>query len=397
MTDDDGATGTARVDEDEQLAMMAEPGAEDEDLEHPRNGRPDFHLRLTEPLTHRPTVRAGAYAWAIIGLLILVVLFGFVVATLSAVIIPLVLALFPAAVLQPLTDRMKSRGSPDWFAALVVLLGTIGIVTVIVTFIAQQVGDQLDALGESIMEGYQQLDDFLRSGPFGLQPITLDDLVEQISAQLQGAVPDGTAVADNALGFARAIFTGATGFLLMVIALFFYLKDGRAIADWVRSVFPRFLHEDVAIIAAMGWRTIGGYIQGQLMVAVVDAVFIGIGLWVLGVELALPLAVIVFFGGLFPIVGATVSGFLAAIVALATNGPGTAALVIVLVLVVQNLEGQLLQPLILGRALSLHPLAIIVSLAMGGFTLGILGAFLAVPVAAAAAQTIGYVRRRIPG
>ncbi|HUG85919.1 MAG TPA: AI-2E family transporter, partial [Euzebya sp.] len=102
-------------------------------------------------------------------------------------------------------------------------------------------------------------------------------------------------------------------------------------------------------------------------------------------------------GGLFPIVGATISGFLAALVALASNGPGTAALVIVLVLAVQNIEGQVLQPLILGRALSLHPLAIIVALAVGGFLLGILGAFLAVPVAAAGAQTVGYLRKRIPG
>jgi predicted PurR-regulated permease PerM len=394
----DGAPVDEQAEADpDPVELMAEPGGRDPALEHPADDRPDLSATLSEPLWQRPTVRAGAYAWAIIGLLVLAVLFGLVVAQLSSVVIPLVIALFPAAVLQPLTDRMKARGAPDWLAALVVLLGTIGIVTLVVTFIAQQVGDQLDALGQSITSGYEQLDDFLRSGPFGLQPISIDELIEQLSGQLQGAVPDGTALADNALGFARRLFTGATSLLLMLIALFFYLKDGRSIAAWVRSVFPHVLHDDVAVIGEMTWRTIGGYIQGQLLVALVDGVFIGIGLWILGVDLALALGVMVFFGGLFPIVGATISGFLAALVALATNGPGTALLVVGLVLLVQNLEGQLLQPLILGRALSIHPLAIIVSLAVGGFLLGILGAFLAVPVAAAAAQTIGYLRRRIPG
>lgn len=392
----DRFTGDPVPDRAERMETLGTDG-DDEDLVHPADDRVDFTETLHEPLSQRPTVRAGAYAWAIIGLLILAGLFGFAVAALSSVIVPLVIALFPAAVLQPAVDFLRARRFPDWAAALLVLLTTIGVVTGLVTFIAPQVGEQLGALGESISLGYDQLDAFLRSGPFGLQPITLDALVDQVSGQLQGAVPDGTALADNALGFVRALFTTATGTLLMLIALFFYLKDGRTIAGWVSSVFPQSLHADVAVIGTMTWRTIGGYIQGQLLVAVVDATFIGIGLWILGVELALPLAVIVFFGGLFPIVGASISGFLAAIVALATNGPGTALLVLGLVLLVQNLEGQLLQPLILGRALSLHPLAIICSLAVGGFLLGILGAFLAVPVAAAGAQTVGYLRTRIPG
>jgi putative heme transporter len=365
--------------------------APDDRMVDPPDTRPDVEAMLHEPLQHKLTVRAGVYAWALIGLVIVAIGFGFVIATLSSVVIPLVIALFPAAVLQPVTDRLKRVGVPDALAALVVVLGTFGVVGGIIALIAPAFADQVELLGEAIRDGYEQFDAFLARGPFDLQ-----DLIDAASMQVGGAV-DGGAVADNALGFARAFFTTATSFLLMLIAVFFYLKDGRQIAGWVKSVFPQALHEDVDIIGRLSWQTIGGYIQGQLLVALVDAVFIGIGLVVLGVDLALPLAVIVFFGGLFPIVGATAAGFLATIVALASNGPGTALLVIVLVLLVQNLEGQLLQPLILGRALSLHPLAIICSLAVGGFLLGILGAFLAVPVAAASAQTIGYLRKRIPG
>ena len=279
---------------------------------------------------------------------------------------------------------------------MLVLLGFFGIVTAIVSFIAPQVADQFDSLEASIQEGYRQLNEFLASGPFGIEPIQLNDLVDQASARIREAAAGGQAT-DGVLSALQTVFNTATGLLLMLIVLFFYLKDGSTIAGWVKSVFPEFLHDDVEIIGQMGWNTIGGYIQGQLLVAIVDAIAIGFGLFFLGVDLALPLAVIVFFGGLFPVVGAGISGLLAALVALATNGPTTALFVVILVLVVQNVEGQFLQPLILGRALELHPLAIILALTVGGFLLGILGAFLAVPVAAAAAQTIGYLRKRIPG
>jgi putative heme transporter len=378
------------------VPQTAEAAPPHEELVDPPDPRPDTRQALRHPLTQRLTVRAGAYAWALIGLVIVAIGLGIVVSTLSQVVVPLIIALFPAAVLQPVADRLRRVGLPDWAAALLSLVGALALVGGVIAFIAPSFAGQVGLLGEAISEGYTELDRFLARGPFGLQPIDLQDLIDQVSGQLSGSV-DGSEVADNVLGFARAFATTATSFLLMLIAVFFYLKDGRSIAGWVRSLFPTAVHEDVAIIGNLGWRTIGGYIQGQLLVAVVDAVCIGLGLWALGVDLALPLGVIVFFGGLFPIVGATAAGFVATIVALASNGPTTALLVVGLVLVVQNLEGQLLQPLILGRALQLHPLAIICSLAVGGFLLGILGAFLAVPLAAASAQTIGYLRQRIPG
>ncbi|CAN5280313.1 AI-2E family transporter [soil metagenome] len=355
----------------------------------------DVAVSLRQPVWQRPTVRAGIYAWAILGLLIMAVLFAVVLSAVSTVVIPVVLALFPAAVLSPVSDRLKTLGAPPALAATLVTFGAIGLVTLVVTYIAPQFTAQADVLGAAIGDGYAQLDAFLASGPFGLQPIRLDDLVEGLQQQFREG--GGGEVASSALGFALAVFETAAATLLMFVVLFFYLKDGSKIAQWVRSVFPEALHEDVTIIGRMGWHTIGGYIQGQLLVALVDAVFIGLGLWVLGVDLALPLAVIVFIGGLFPIIGATISGILAALVALATDGAGTALLVVALVIVVQQVEGNILQPVIQARLLSLHPLAIILALTVGGFTLGILGAFLAVPVAAATAQTVGYLRRRIPG
>jgi putative heme transporter len=356
----------------------------------------DVGERLQVPPWQRPTVRAGIYAWALIGLLLMAIVVGFVIAQVSIVVVPIILALFPAAVLSPLCDRLKQRGLPPAAAALVVLLLAIGVFTLVVSIIAPQFAAQGEVLGDAVVDGYDQLDRFLASGPFGLQPIQLNDLIDGISSQVQSGGLGGDG-AGSALGFAVRIFETATSTVLLFIVLFFYLKDGAGIADWVRSVFPASLHEDVRVIGNMGWRTVGGYIQGQLLVAFFDALFIGLGLFALGVELALPLAVIVFVGGLFPIIGATVSGILAALVALATDGVVTAGLVVVLVIVVQQVEGNVLQPIIQARLLSLHPLAIILALTIGGFLLGILGAFLAVPVAAAGAQTVGYLRKRIPG
>lgn len=386
------STEPAEVDAEEAVAAAEE---DDEDLlVAPEDDRPDVEAMLHEPLTHRPWVRAGVYAWAAIGLTIVTIALTLVVIRLSTVVIPVVLALFPAAVLQPASDRLKARGVPDALAALVVLTLTLGAVGTIVWFLAPLVAEQLDSLGESITRGYTQLEDFLANGPFGLDPIRIDDLVDNISEQMRGGFGG---FAGNALGIARAVFEGATAAVLMLIVLFFYLKDGRAISRWLISLFPERVHTDARLVGEMLWRTIGGYIQGQLLVALIDAIGIGVGLWLLGVPLALPLGVIVFFGGLFPVVGAFISGSLAALVALATNGLPTALAVIAITIAVQALEGNLLQPFILGRAVELHPLAIILSLAVGGFVLGVLGAFLAVPVAAGGARAVGYLRQRIPG
>jgi len=140
-----------------------------------------------------------------------------------------------------------------------------------------------------------------------------------------------------------------------------------------------------------------GYIRGQLVIALVDAVLMGIGIWVLGVPLVAPLAVLVFFGGLFPIVGAVLSGLVAVLVAIATSDLTTAVALLGVILVVQQVEGHVLAPVVLGRAVSLHPLAVLASLAAGGALLGVLGAFIAIPLVGSATRAVGYLRSRVPG
>ena len=341
-------------------------------------------------LSEHRLVRAGAYAWAVIGVLILAFAALQVVGQLTVVVVPLVLALFPAAVLAPVTRWLVQRQAPPAVAALIALIALIGLIAAVFSFLVPQVQQELGALGDSLQEGYTQVEAFLANGPFGLDPIRLDVVI----AQARERLGQSEGLASNVLEAANLVVEGFAGFVFLLFALFFYLKDGPRIGRWLRDLFPHAAREDAEQVGGIVWSTIGGYIRGQLIVALVDSLFIGIGLVILRVPLALPLAVFVFFGSLFPIVGAILSGLVAVLVALATGGVTSALLVLALIVGVQQLESHLLAPILLGRATALHPLAVVAALTSGGVLLGVLGAFLGVPVAASVARAVGYLRAR---
>ena len=346
------------------------------------------------PLAERTTIRLGAYAWAIIGITAVVVVVAQITGRLSIVAIPLVLALFPAAVLTPLAVRLKARGLRDALVAALLVIGTLLVISGIFTVLVPVVSGQIDDIGDQITQGVEDLRAYLARGPLGLAPINLNDLIEQARERIQSAdVVSSEAVGNVAAGAGRFL----TGLIVFILALFFYLKDGPSMSAWLRRQFPRGLRDDASAVGHQVWTTIGSYFRGQLLVALIDATGITIGLLILRVPLALPIGVLVLFASLFPVVGALVSGFVAVIIALAIQGPVSALIVLGIVLGVQQLEGHILQPLILGRATHLHPLAVVGALIAGGALFGILGAFLAVPVVASAWRTISYVRERVPG
>ncbi len=285
------------------------------------------------------------------------------------------------------------RYLPPALAALLVLLGFLGLLGGIIAALAPSVASELGGLGETAQEGAQTVQTFLEEGPLGFEPIRIDDLIQRG----QDALANTEGLAGTVLGYAGALLEGTAGLLFGLVVLFFYLKDGPRIARWLRDLFPERIRRDADVIGSMTWQSVSGYIRGQLLIAFVDAVLIGLALWILGVPLALPLFVLVFFGGLFPIVGALISGLVAVLVALATTTPLTALILLGVILVVQEIEGDVLAPLVLGRAVSLHPLAVLAALAAGGTLLGVLGAFIAIPVAGSAARAVGYLRARVPG
>lgn len=336
--------------------------------------------------------QVGRTAWALVGIALALALLGYVASAFAIVIIPVILALFPATLLVPVSDRLCRAGLPPALSALVTLLGAIvlflGILAGVVAMVVAQLPDLLD----SAAEGVGQIEEFIEDDPFDIGVEGFSDAFEFAQEQL-GEVGDLAAQASTA---AFVAFEVLAGLLLLAVVLFFYLKDGRRLSDALVTTVPEARRPVVRESLDQAWETLSGYVQGQLLVAFVDAVLIGLGLVILGVPLALPLAILVLFGGLFPIVGAVATGALAVLVALADGGLTTGLIVLAIVIVVQQVEGNVLEPLILGRTIHLHPIVVLTSITAGAAVLGILGAFLAVPVAAVTARIVAVLRGR-PG
>ncbi|HVM20091.1 MAG TPA: AI-2E family transporter [Egibacteraceae bacterium] len=337
-------------------------------------------------------LRAGRVAWATLGLALLVVAAALVVDQLRLVVVPLILALFPAALLAPVAEFLKSKRVPPALASMLTIAAAFGVLFGLGRLVVPAIADELPGIVESVQQALDQLQTFLSGMPLIDDLDVFDQPLDQLTEQLGGA---GN-VATQTLSAVVTVVETLVATLFGLVALFFYLKDGRRIAQALVGLVPARLRDDIAEVGERIWRTIGGYFRGQLFVALVDAVGIGIGLLVLGVPLAFPLAVLVFIGGLFPIVGAFLSGTIAVLVALADQGVVVALLVLGIVIAVQQLESNVLEPVVLSRAIHLHPLMVLVAITAGAITLGILGAFLAVPVAASGARVVEYVRGEPP-
>lgn len=296
---------------------------------------------------------------------------------LRLVAIPLLLALILAAAIAPLVLWLRRKGWPSaaatGFSFLLLLLGLGGLVTAVVFAVMGQAGE----LASSAREGFDRLYAFVRNGP-----IPFDD--QQIQEARDGVldfVTSSTAGAGVVTGLSAA-GTFLTGALLTVVILFFFLKDGEQIWAFILRAFKGVNLVKARRVGHEGLQVLGGYVRGTAIVAAVDAFFIGLALVLLGVPLALPLAAVVFIGAFIPLVGATLAGALAALVALVANGPVTAVIVVIVVILVNQLEGNFLQPVVMGHTLSVHPLVILLALTAGTILAGIIGAILSVPLAA---------------
>lgn len=312
----------------------------------------------------------------IIIVLALTALVVFGMRQLTTVIIPILLALIFASTFAPVMAWMDRRRVPRVLATVLVLLGIVVLLTGIGWLIVWAVRDQWDDLSQQAQDGFTQVIAWVNTLPFADEEQLSqwgDTVIDFLtSAQFGSGALAGVGVAANFI----------TGLVLMVVVLFFFLKDGPRIWQFMQRPFRG---ESLARVKRVGSKTVetlGAYIRGTAAVAFVDAVGIGIGLLILGVPLALPLSVLVFVLAFIPIVGATLAGILAALVALVANGPLSAVLVVGVVVLVNQLEGNFLQPVLMGRALKLHSLVILLALTIGTVLSGILGAVLAVPIAA---------------
>ncbi|HLV03496.1 AI-2E family transporter [uncultured Georgenia sp.] len=333
----------------------------------------------------------GRRAWTAIGVILLAVGLVYVASQVSLVLTPFVLALFPAALLDPVAARLRATRIPDAVVALLILLVLFAVVVAAGAFIGAALVDQVPQIVDAVVAGLDRLETSVDWSVLPGDVGGLRDLVTGAGA----ALTSGAALSRGLLA-AEAVGSFVTGLVLMVVVLFFFLKDGRRIWQAFLDLVPSRYQARVDAMAAQSFWTLGAFFRAQLLVALVDAVFIGLGLLLLRVPLVLPLSVLVFVGGLFPIVGAFLSGTVAVAVALADRGPVVALAVLGVVVLVQQLEGNVLEPYIQARIISLHPLVIILAVTTGGILMGILGAFLAVPVAAVVARLLDHLRGRPP-
>ncbi|GIF39047.1 AI-2E family transporter [Actinoplanes xinjiangensis] len=337
---------------------------------------------------------AGAWAWRFILFVVATYLFLRVVSLLSVVIIPVAVATLLAALLQPASAALVRWGVTRSLAAALVLVGGLVVVFGGLGLIVRTFISQLDDLSARVTEGIDEVQTWLSRGPLHLTDAQLSQYVDQARTALsanQGAVTSGAISTATTLGEVVA------GFFLVLFTLFFFLRDGAKIWSFLCRLLPREAQVPMARAGHYSWHTLVSYVHATVLVAFVDAVGIGIGLAVLRVPLALPLAALVFLGAFIPVIGATLTGTVAVLVALVANGPVTAVTVLIIVIAVQQLEGHVLQPLIMGRAVALHPLAVILAIAGGIVVAGIVGGLIAVPLLAVLNTAIRYLVRHPSG
>ncbi len=340
-----------------------------------------------------PVLLAGAAAWSwrllVIGAAAAMVVF--VLIQLYVVVVPVILALFLAAVLEPPVARLRAKGWPPALAAAAVFFAALAVMILLVGWIGTSVADQLTDVGDRVDQGVEEIRDWLQGDPLNLSPERLDSLESDLRSSVGSG---GTGLVKQA----RVATEVLGGFVLLLFTLFFVMKDGFRMADWFKERISPAQRDDAVAVAGRARRIMRLYLMATAATGLIDGILIGIALVVLGVPLVLPLAVLTFLGGFFPLVGATLAGLVAALVALVDGGFTTALFVVGATILVQQIEGNLLQPLILERAVRLHPLVTVVAVGAGLLVGGLLGAFLSVPLVAIAAQTANYYRTRdLPG
>jgi putative heme transporter len=333
--------------------------------------------------------KLAAWAWRLLVVLTAAGLVIYLLILLKVIVVPVVVALFLATLLVPLVASLEARGWSHLPAVLTVFGATVLLVVAIVVVFIPLIGNELGTLRQRADEGVAEVQEFIASRPFGL---TEEDLKRYLDQARERFTENSSGLTRGAVQGVTLIGELITGLILCLFLTFFFVKDSARFTRWILDFVGR---DRAPHLREMGNRSataVSGYLRGQATVGLIDGVFIGIGLAILGVPLVVPLAFLTFVAAFLPLVGAVFAGALAALVALVTKGLTTALIVVGITLLVQQLEGHLLAPLLLGRAVSLHPVVIILALAAGAILGGIIGAFLAVPIAAVVTAVGTYLR-----
>ncbi|MBE1468643.1 AI-2E family transporter [Kibdelosporangium phytohabitans] len=331
------------------------------------------------PVVPRSLQVSAALGWRLLVVAATLAVLGVVVGYLAAVVVPVAIALLLAALLAPAVGFLVNRGVPRWLAAVLVLVGGLAVLGGLLTFVIITFVNGLPALQAQLSRSIEAIENWLTAGPLHLS----DEQVRTFSDALVTTVTNTqTGALSGALATAATIGEILAQMLLILFVLIFLLYDGHGIWAFLLRAVPRRVRARADTAGRRGLSALVSYARATIAVATVDAVGAGIGMVILGVPLAIPLAALVFLGAFVPIIGGVVAGGIAVLIALVANGPIPALILLGIVIGVQQLEAHILQPLLLGRAVNLHPLAVVLAIAIGLVAAGIAGALLAVPLLA---------------
>lgn len=336
-----------------------------------------------------PGIRlAGAWSWRLLALAGASAVFIFLIIQLRLIVIPLLVAVLVSALLVPFVGFLVRHRWPKGLAIAVALLGTLAVVGGLITLAATQIATGSAGLSERLAASYENLKGALLASPLQLSESELNAFLRQASESIQA---DSQIFVTGALSLGSSLGHLIAGFLLAIFSLLFILIDGKGIWGWIVRIFPLRARAAVDGAGIAGWTTLGNFAKVQILVATIDAIGIGAGAALLGVPMAIPIAILVFLGSFIPIVGAVATGIVAVVIALLFNGFGIALAMLGVVLLVQQVEGHVLQPLIMGTAVKVHPLAVVLAVGAGSLLAGIPGALFAVPFAAVVNVMTSYI------
>lgn len=344
----------------------------------------------------RPSVptwldRTAQYSWRVLIIGAVLYLALNLMATLALVTLPVIVALILATLCVPAVDTLVRRGLPNVLATLIVVIGGLIAIAGLITLLVPSFVDQILNLQPTIEQGTEAVLNWLETGPLAYDRARIDELLDQVSDRAQES---GGQIFSGVVAGAGIVANGLAALALTIVLLFFFVKDRRQIVDWFIARTPDENRETVGAVGRRAWGALSGYVRGTATIAVIDAIGIGIGLLIIGVPLVLPLALLVFLGAFIPVIGALLAGLVAVLVGLADGGITSALLVLGLIVAVQQVEGNVLQPIIMRRSVALHPTVVLLALAVGAGLAGIVGAFLSVPVAAVLAAVGNELRVR---
>ncbi len=360
----------------QQLALMreerrAEPGF----ATGPSNlGRADVPMGLD---------LAAAWSWRLLVIAAASYLLMWLVGYFAVVTIPLAVALLISALASPLVAAVHRIGVPRGLAALLVVLGGLAAIGSLLTFAGQQVATGAADLADSTVKGLGEVRDWLRDGPLNASDSQINDYIQRTQDMIRQESEGGEFIS-RITEFGTAIGHVVAGFFIALFATYFFLADGDRIWAWLVRLAPRAARERVDSSGRVAWLSLVQFVRATVVVALVDAAGVMIGAAVLDVPFVLAIGVLVFLGAFVPLIGASIAGTVAVLVALVDQGPVTALIMLAVLIGVQQLEGHILQPFLLGRWVALHPLGVILALAGGVLVAGVVGALVAVPIAAAA-------------